>query len=141
MSKELQARGYITMVSKVMTSVKPDYASIGGFSVNTPKGEYIFDWVSSTGNAILLPDGRMSIEWQLREVDWEFCRDSNEGMEFPGWDVIAKSPLTELYYEVSIDGESDSDYPDFEPFSFEISTDDKDYQLSKTHLENLEHGN
>jgi hypothetical protein len=102
------ARANVTLISKEKVEKEPDIASIGGFAVVDDGGNITsFDWLQSEGYNEMQDDGRLTMEWYLREFDEEFYTDSNEeGEGEPDWESILKQKIEEIYYETGyiVDG-------------------------------------
>jgi hypothetical protein len=108
-------RAFVTLKSKGTVDRKPDNASIGGFCVTDTEGnEWIFDWLSSEGNAELDENFNLIIEWELREFDEELFINSNLTPNLLNWDSIVKGSIQEIYYEAfNTDGYEERDIPMF----------------------------
>jgi hypothetical protein len=95
------ARANVTLMSKEKVEKEPDIASIGGFAVVDEGGNITsFDWLQSEGYNEMEEDGRLKMEWYLKEFDEEFYLDSNETEdESPDWKSILRQKIEEIYYE------------------------------------------
>lgn len=103
MNNPHQVVGIIRLVSTEPLTVKPDFASIGGFDVTTPDGvEVIFDWEKSEGSVFTTYGDRIGIEWELSNFDSEFFEGSNDHTSDPNWVEILKGVINEIHYETGM---------------------------------------
>ena len=71
------ATAYIVLRSKGKLAHKPSYFTVGGFTIPMGKTPFVFEWVRSYGDAILVEDGRYEMDFSLEEIDWDFIQEGN----------------------------------------------------------------
>lgn len=97
---------------------KPHWISLDGINVIGKSGlEYVFDFVSSEGNATLLEDGRYLLDFTKYDFDDDFFTSSN-GVAIPDWEDIIHGEFKEIF----IIGDSTLEkYQDLGPLDFSFT--------------------
>lgn len=122
--ENIYAGAYVKLRS-VLPQTKPDFASIGGFTVRVNGKDIIFDWLETGGGAHVQEDGHVVMEWSLRYFDEEFFKDSNDDVTTPNFEEISQGELDEVYYEVGyiINNEEEHFEMDLVEFTIDTYTD------------------
>ncbi|WP_050182625.1 hypothetical protein [Domibacillus robiginosus] len=103
MKNPFSVRGLITLVTDVVVSKKPTYASIGGFQAKCGEETVTFDWNEFSGNSEIREDGRLELSFELRDLDMELFEVTNTPLSDFRWDAITS--FEEIYYTVEWENE------------------------------------
>ncbi len=130
-------RANIKYVTREAIKVKPDNFTTGGYTVVNPDGGLIcFDWSEMSANSKILEDGKVEIEADLKDFDWEAYEENEKHitnlLSIPIY-KITEFNIDEVYYECSIgnDEQEKSIELDLIEFSLYDSYSGKSYSFSK----------